>query len=40
MTDASRWARIGKTVEPDAKWVEPMAERYGRFLELSDGHGP
>jgi xylulokinase len=40
MTDASRWARIGRTVEPDKKWVEPAAERYGRFLELSERNGP
>ena len=36
MADARRWARIGRRVEPDPKWVEPTAERYARFRELAD----
>ena len=35
MPEGRRWARTGRTVEPDPAWVEPMAQRYGRFLELS-----
>jgi xylulokinase len=35
MADASRWARTAETVEPDPKWIEPVAERYVRFRELS-----
>lgn len=35
MADASRWARTAETVEPDPKWIESVAERYGRFRELS-----
>ena len=40
MTDASRWARTGATVEPHPKWVEPVAGRYERFRELADGLRP
>jgi sugar (pentulose or hexulose) kinase len=35
MTAGRRWARVGRRVEPDPAWVEPTAERYERFLELS-----
>jgi xylulokinase len=35
MTEGRRWARLGRTVHPDARWVEPMRERYERFLALS-----
>jgi xylulokinase len=35
MTSASRWARPGRTVDPDPAWVEPVGRRYARFLELS-----
>lgn len=35
MTDARRWARIGRTVEPDARWVEPCRDRYERFRSLT-----
>src|SRR5262249_4790480 len=35
MADGRRWARFGRTVEPDAAWVSPMQERYERFLSLS-----
>jgi xylulokinase len=35
MTAASRWARPGRTVDPDPAWVEAAASRYRRFLELS-----
>ena len=35
MTDARRWARVDRTVEPDPAWVEPCEERYGRFRALT-----
>jgi xylulokinase len=35
MTAAARWARPGRTVDPDPAWVGPAADRYLRFLELS-----
>jgi xylulokinase len=36
MQDARRWARVGRTVEPRAEWLEPVTERYERFRWLSD----
>ncbi len=35
MTDARRWARVGRTVEPDPAWVVATNDRYARFLELA-----
>ncbi len=35
MTDGRRWARTGRTVEPDPAWLEPVAERYERFRVLA-----
>ena len=35
MTDARRWARGGRTVEPDPTWSEALEQRYQRFLVLS-----
>jgi len=35
MTEGRRWARTGRRVEPDPAWVEPVNERYERFLELA-----
>lgn len=35
MTDASRWARTGRTVEPDPDWSDAAAIRYDRFRTLS-----
>jgi xylulokinase len=35
MTDAARWARTDRVVEPDVRWTGPMEERYQRFLELA-----
>ena len=35
MTEGRRWARAGRTVEPDPAWVEPVRERYERFLQMS-----
>lgn len=34
-TDASRWARTARTVEPDPAWVDPCTERYLRFRQLT-----
>ena len=36
MTDARRWARVGRRVEPDPAWAHAVKERYVRFLELAD----
>ncbi len=33
-TDASRWARTGRRVDPDPRWTEPMAARYERFMSF------
>lgn len=35
MTEGRRWARVNRTVEPDRAWTGPVAERYGRFVELA-----
>jgi len=32
---AQRWARVGRRVEPDARWAAAASERYARFLALS-----
>ena len=39
MTDARRWARVGRRVEPDPTWTDAVKDRYGRFLELADQDG-
>jgi xylulokinase len=36
MTDAARWSRIDRVVEPDPLWVGPMEDRYARFRQLAD----
>jgi xylulokinase len=36
MSEARRWARTGRTVEPRAEWTEATAARYERFRLLSD----
>ena len=36
MTDARRWARVGRRVEPDPAWASAVKQRYARFLELAD----
>ena len=33
--DGSRWARTARRVEPDPRWIGPVADRYQRFLELA-----
>jgi xylulokinase len=35
MTEGRRWASVGRRIEPDAAWLDPVAERYARFLALS-----
>jgi xylulokinase len=35
ITDAGRWARIERVVEPDPAWAGAVEDRYRRFLELS-----
>ena len=35
MTEGRRWARAGRTVEPEPAWSAAVAERYERFLELT-----
>jgi xylulokinase len=34
-TDASRWVRIGRRVEPDRRWQRAAADRYARFRALT-----
>ncbi|MFI5053891.1 MAG: FGGY-family carbohydrate kinase [Acidimicrobiia bacterium] len=36
MTDARRWARSGRRFEPRRAWVTATAQRYRRFLALSE----
>ena len=36
ITDAARWARVERVVEPHPAWASAVADRYQRFLELSD----
>jgi xylulokinase len=33
--DAARWASTERVIEPDPAWVDPMQDRYARFLELA-----
>jgi xylulokinase len=35
MVDGCRWARVGRRVEPDPLWSNPVADRYQEFLALS-----
>jgi xylulokinase len=35
ITDAARWAATERVVEPSPAWVDPVQERYHRFLELA-----
>ena len=38
-TDAARWARTARTVDPDRAWEGPVAERYERYRSLADADG-
>jgi xylulokinase len=33
--DAARWASTERVVEPDPAWINPVQDRYARFLELA-----
>ncbi len=35
IADAARWATIERTVDPRPAWVDPVRDRYHRFLELA-----
>jgi xylulokinase len=35
MTDARRWARAGRTVDPDPRWGDALEARYQRFLAVA-----
>jgi xylulokinase len=35
MVDGSRWARVGRRVEPDPRWANAVADRYQEFRALS-----
>jgi xylulokinase len=35
MTDARRWARVDRTVEPDPRWRTACDDRYARFRALT-----
>jgi xylulokinase len=35
LRQSDRWARTGRVVEPDPRWVGPVADRYGLFARLS-----
>jgi len=35
MTEGRRWARTGRTVEPDARWLEATASRYDEWRVLA-----
>ena len=39
MTDARRWAKVARTVEPDPAAVDRCIERYARFRALTDELG-
>jgi xylulokinase len=33
--DAARWASTERVIEPDPAWINPIQDRYARFLELA-----
>ena len=35
ITDAARWAATERVVEPSPSWLDPVQDRYRRFLELA-----
>jgi hypothetical protein len=35
MTDARRWARTGRTVDPRPEWADAAAARYETFRALT-----
>jgi xylulokinase len=36
LNESGRWARTGHLVDPDPRWIAPVADRYRLFRELSD----
>ncbi len=36
LNESARWARTGRVVEPDRRWAAAAADRYHRFVELSE----
>ena len=40
MLDAGRWASTARRIEPDRRWVAPMAQRYTRFCEVAGAVTP
>jgi xylulokinase len=40
MTDAARWARVERTVEPQPAWAAAVDDRYHRFLDLGAAQSP
>jgi xylulokinase len=36
IADAARWASTERIVEPDPAWINPVQDRYARFLELAE----
>jgi hypothetical protein len=37
MTDARRWAKTARQVEPNREWQEAAEARYERFRQLTEG---
>ena len=37
LNDSSRWASVGRRIEPDPAWVAAAGSRYARFCELGTG---
>jgi len=37
LNDSSRWASVGRRIEPDPAWVAAAGSRYERFCELGTG---
>jgi hypothetical protein len=37
LNDSSRWASVGRRIEPDPAWVAATGARYERFCALGTG---
>ncbi len=37
LNESGRWARTGRLIEPEPRWVAPVADRYRLFADLSEG---
>ena len=40
LNDSSRWASVGRRIEPDPTWVGATASRYAQFCALGTGAFP